>query len=243
MKIIAAYAIYTWTIGCFYLKNSLQSTLEHLRSIVLPLFAIALTITLAACATPQAPVVKAVYDFGPTLTPSVAASAPLMAASSPSSATATNAAPALGLADVDAVVALQSNSMFYRLGYANPQQLRPYALATWAMPPAQLLRTRLRDALSTRGPVVSTAEAAPAWQLRIELDEFSQWFDTPASSSGLVSLRASLMLGNIVSAQRSFSASAIAQTQDAIGGVNALTAASDDIAQQIVRWSTSIMLK
>jgi ABC-type uncharacterized transport system auxiliary subunit len=52
-----------------------------------------------------------------------------------------------------------------------------------------------------------------------------------------------LMLGNIVSAQRSFSASAIAQTQDAIGGVNALTAASDDIAQQIVRWSTSIMLK
>jgi cholesterol transport system auxiliary component len=241
MKIIAAYAINTWTTGYFYLKNNLQSTLEHLRSIVLPLLAIALTITLTACATPQAPVVKAVYDFGPTLTPSVAAS--LVATSSQSSTTATNAAPALGLADVDAVVALQSNSMFYRLGYANPQQLRPYALASWGMPPAQLLRTRLRDALSTRGPVVSTAEAAPAWQLRIELDEFSHWFDTPTRSSGLVSLSASLMLGNIVSAQRSFSASAIAQTQDAIGGVNALTAASDDIAQQIVRWSTSIMLK
>jgi len=241
MKMIAAYAIDIWTTRCFYIKNSLQSTLEHLRSIVLPLFAIALTITLAACATPQAPVVKAVYDFGPTLTPSVAAS--LVATSSQSSTTATNAAPALGLADVDAAVALQSNSMFYRLGYANPQQLRPYALASWGMPPAQLLRTRLRDTLSTRGPVVSTAEAAPAWQLRIELDEFSHWFDTPTSSSGLVSLRASLMLGNIVSAQRSFSASAIAQTQDAIGGVNALTAASDDIAQQIVRWSTSIMLK
>jgi cholesterol transport system auxiliary component len=238
MKKIAAYAVNTWTIGCFYLKNSRKSMLEHLRTIALPLLAIVLTITLAACATPQAPVVKAVYDFGPAL---ASVAAPLAAASSPISTTATSAAPALGLADVDAAVALQSNSMFYRLGYANPQQLRPYALASWGMPPAQLLRTRLRDALSTRGLVVSTAEAAPAWQLRIELDEFSHWFDTPASSSGLVSLRASLVKGGAVVAQRNFTARSAAPSQDAAGGARGLRLAADDVAQQVLQWVTLSM--
>jgi cholesterol transport system auxiliary component len=236
IKFIAACAINTWAIACFGLKNSLKQPLQHLlqqlpqhlqhlqqqrtagRYLAWPLAAL----LLSACATPQAPVAKAVYDFGPVL------SAPIAAPTAPW--------PALGLAEVQASAALQTNSMLYRLGYADAQQLRAYTQASWSMPPAQLLRARLRDALASRGPVLAADEGAPAWQLRVELDEFSQWFDSPARSSGLVRLRASVVQGNALLAQRSFSARASAPTQDAAGGVKALAAASDEAVQQLSEW-------
>lgn len=180
---------------------------------------------LVACATPQAPVAKAVYDLGFTAT---AAQAP-----------AAVALPALALADITTGAALDSTAMVYRLGYADAQQLRPYTLARWSMPPAQLLRLRLRDALSARGPVLGSAEGAPTWRLLVELDEFSHWFDAPTQSAAVVRLRATLLRNEQWAGQSTFNARANATSADAAGGVRAMALAVDDAVQQLAAWSAA----
>ena len=46
--------------------------------------------------------------------------------------------------------ALENMAVLYRLGYTDAQELRPYSKARWSMPPAQLLRQRLRERLGHR---------------------------------------------------------------------------------------------
>jgi cholesterol transport system auxiliary component len=125
--------------------------------------------------------------------------------------------------------------LLYRLQYADSQQLRPYALARWSVPPAQLVRARLRDALAAQMPVVSL-EGSTAWALHVELDEFSQLFASPEASQGLVRLRLSLMHQDKLVQQTSIVAQAPAPSPDAAGGVKALTAATDDAVRQISAW-------
>jgi cholesterol transport system auxiliary component len=182
------------------------------------------TLALIACAIPQAPQPRAVYDFGPVL-------------STPAT-TAALTGPAISLGSVEASAALESTQVLYRLAYADAQQLRPYAQARWSMPPAQLLRLRLRDALSARGAVGSVMGSADAsgWVLKVELDEFSHLFDSTTSSAGVVRLQASLHQGEKLVAQRSVLARANAPSLDAPGGVRALTAATDDAVQQLSSW-------
>jgi cholesterol transport system auxiliary component len=214
MYFIAACALFYWARARFVIKNR-------------AFWAFGVAVCVAGCATPQAPVAKAVYDFGPSL-------------SAPAAATATPL-PALVLAEIDANTALESPAVVYRLDYADTQQLRPYTLARWSMPAAQLVRLRLRDALSTRGPVLSTSEGGAAWLLKVELDEFSQLFDTPSSSAGVVRLRATLLRSGTLVAQRSLLARAPAPSADAAGGVRALTQATDDAVQQLGNWITQLM--
>ena len=183
----------------------------------------AAALSLSACAVPQAPATKRVYDFGPT---TAAAAAPGASAF----------AGPLALAEIEAPLALDSTALHYRLAYANAQELRPYALARWSMPPAQLVQQRVRARLSTLGPVLVPGEGVPAHTLRIELEEFSQQFDAPGSSQGLVQLRATLLKGTALVAQRSFSATAPAASADAAGGVSALAAATEDAASQLSAW-------
>jgi cholesterol transport system auxiliary component len=186
---------------------------------------------IAGCATPQAPVAKAVYDFGPALVgqPGSAAATPQMPL------LAATQVP-LALADIEANGALEGLGVSYRLAYADAQQLRSYALARWSMPPAQLLRLRLRDALSQRGPVLGTTDTAAGWLLKVELDEFNQVFASADSSSAVVRMRATLLHANTLVAQRSVQAQALAPSLDAAGGVRALTLASDDAVAQLASW-------
>jgi cholesterol transport system auxiliary component len=80
----------------------------------------------------------------------------------------------------------------------------------------------------------------PLHHLRLELEEFSQLFDTPEASSGVLRLRATLTQrgasGEALLAQRSFIARQSAPTADASGGVHALTVATDQVAQDIEAW-------
>jgi cholesterol transport system auxiliary component len=177
---------------------------------------------LAACSTPQPPSPKAVYDFGVSI------------AATPASSAAVRSTP-VALPEMEAGAGLDSPALLYRLQYQDAQQLRPYAQARWSVPPAQLVRARLREALSTQGPVLPQEGIAP-WTLRVELDEFSQVFATPESSQGLVRLRASLFKGEQLASQTSIVTRAPAPTQDAAGGVRALTAATDDAVRQIAIW-------
>jgi cholesterol transport system auxiliary component len=125
--------------------------------------------------------------------------------------------------------------------YADAQQLRPYAQARWSMSPAQLLRQRLRELLGQRRSVLSPVDAvAPGTlALRLELEEFSQLFDSNQSSSGLVRVRATLSRSGSTPkplAQTSFVVQRPASSADAKGGVQALALASDALVLQIDQW-------
>jgi len=152
--------------------------------------------------------------------------------------------PALVLAEVDATSALDTTAVLYRLAYSDAQQLRPYAQARWSMPPAQLLRQRLRENLGQNRMVLGQGEGVaaghPALTLRVALEEFSQFFETAEKSHGLVRMRATLSHHGAgierVLAQRSFVVQRQAGSADAAAGVRALTEASDAVIADLAQW-------
>lgn len=194
--------------------------------------ALLLAATLAGCGTSSA-TRSAVYDFGPGATQPAIGNrmAPL--------------AP-LVLAEVETSVALEGNAVLYRLAYSDAQQLRPYAQARWTMPPAQLLRLRLRELLGQRRSVLTPADAvAPGTlALRLELEEFSHYFASAHSSSGLVRMRATVSRTGSPAkplAQTSFVLQKPAATLDAAGGVQALAQASDALIAQLDAWLQQVV--
>lgn len=191
---------------------------------------------LGACSVVEKPVRAVAYDFGP-------------GARATSEALSENGRGTIALADVEAASALEGTALLYRLAYANAQQLQPYALARWSMPPAQLLAQRLRETLGQQQPVLRQGDAQlltaqPARRLQLELDEFSQVFDAPGSSVGLVRVNATVVqsdaAGDRLLAQRRFVAQSPAPSADAAGGVRALAAASDQLATDIASWLNTL---
>src|SRR5512133_3789954 len=191
---------------------------------------------LAGCsAIPDKPVRAALYDFGPTV---AAAAAPAPGAP----------LPALVLADIETTSALDGTAILYRLGYSDDHQLRPYAQARWSAPPPQLVRQRLRLRLARERAVLDLGESAALARnngaaprvLRIGLEEFSQLFESPASSAGLLRLRVTLLentpAGEKLLAQRDFSVREAAPSADAAGGARALAAATARAADDITQW-------
>lgn len=205
----------------FGIKMPLTPVWPGLWGLVWPLAGAAVLTGCSAFAPP--PPRATTYDFGP-----------------PPATAAANAGAALALGEVDAPSALDNTAVLYRLGYADAQQPRPYAQARWSMAPAQLVRQRLRDQLSQTRPVLNPGEATAQRTLRVELEEFSQWFDSPSASSGRVRLRATLLestpSGEKLLAQRNIAAQRPASSADAAGGVRALTAATDAAIAEIDQW-------
>jgi len=197
--------------------------------------AAAVALALAGCAAvPDKPVRATVYDFGPGPTaPAVAAVAPL--------------APIV-LADIESSSALDSSAVLYRLGYSDAHQLQPYAHARWSASPPQLIRQRLREEIGQSRPVLDPTESAALARigpgmprvLRVEVEEFSQYFDSPGKSSGLLRLRATLLEntpgGEKLLGQRHIVKREPAPSADAAGGVRALAAATDAAAAEIGQW-------
>lgn len=198
--------------------------------------ALMIAATLAACsAIPDKPVRATVYDFGPTPVGTSAAVQP-------------PTLPALVVADVEVTGALDGSAVLYRLGYADEHQLRPYSQARWSAPPPQLIRQRLRQRLGLERPVLDLGESAGLAReggaaprvLRMGLEEFSHLFETQERSWGVLRLRVTLLentpAGERLLAQRTFVARQPAPSADAPGGVRALTAATDTVAQEIAQW-------
>ena len=191
---------------------------------------------LAGCSVIDKPSRSTLYDFGPG------------ALAGPPGVPAPALAP-LAIADIaTAGGALDNQAVLYRLGYLDAQQLRPYSQARWSMPPAQLLRQRLRERLGQQRVVLNAREGvalnrsqnASLPLLRLELEEFSQLFSAPDASAGLVRLHATLVeitpAGERLVAQRTVAVQRSAATPDAAGGVRALTAASDAAIDELDQW-------
>jgi cholesterol transport system auxiliary component len=201
-----------------------------------PLYAIAIgAVLLSACATPDKPVRSMQYDFGSVTADAAPARAGAML-------------PPIVLGDVAAAGSLEGSLMFYRLGYADGHQLRPYAQARWSAPPPQLIRQRLRQKIGEDRPVLDPSEGAALAReggalpraLRLELEEFSHLFESPSRSWGVVRLRASLFestpAGERLVGQRGIVSRQPAPTPDASGGVRGLAAATDAAADEIRQW-------
>lgn len=203
-----------------------------------------LLLTLGACALPDKPERPTVFDFGP-------------GALQPVPSTRLAPLPPMALADPQATGPLESTQIWYRLAYANVRELRPYTQSRWAVPPTQLVRQRLREALGQRRTVVSgndpaaigrLGEGRPTdpWPLllRVELEEFSQVFDTPASSQASLRLHATLTqpgpMGERLLAQRTVQLQRPAPTADATGAVAGLADATDAAVADIVQWLATV---
>lgn len=188
------------------------------------LAALVFTLGLGGCAVPERAAAPKLYDFGAVAGAATAAPA--------------GERPALALRIV-ATPALEGQAMLYRLAYADEAQLRAYALARWSMPPADLLQQRLRESLGARYLVLGPGEGAGR-VLRLELEEFSQRFETAERSVGQLRLRATWLqvtpVGERAMAQRSVAVQRPAASADAPGGVRALAAASEAAAQELTQW-------
>ena len=196
---------------------------------------------LAGCsALPDKPVRASLYDFGPGN----------LTAQPTTRQAALRALPALAIDDISTSGgALDNQAVLYRLAYRDAQELRPYTLARWAMPPAQLVRQRLREQLGQQRNIFDargglalnrSQNAVLPLLLRLDLDEFSHVFTAPDTSVGLIRLRATLIeqatSGEKLIAQRSVVVQRPAPSADAPGGVRALTAATDAAIEEIDVW-------
>lgn len=180
---------------------------------------------LAACSsTPVAP--TALYDFG--LAPTSTAGARLPTA--------------LRVADVAGPGWMDGNAIYYRLAYAQSQRTDAYANSRWVESPVSLFDARLRNAAAARGQVVGyPTPDVPS--LRVELVDFSQVFDRADASRGVVRLRATVSLARGVIDQRVVQAEAPAPSPDAVGGVTALTHASDKAIGEVLDWVAHLSLE
>lgn len=178
---------------------------------------------------PDAPI--ATYDLGlPPITPGTGT--PLLAP--------------LSVAPVAAPAWLNSSEIVYRLLYQDPARSRSYGYSRWVAPPAALLTQRVRQQLDLVAAVASTNDGVTSqYVLRMELEEFTQVFDTPNSSRALVRLRAILIdaPSRKLLAQRTFSVEGPARTPDASGAVSGLSEASDGALHALLEWLNGEMSK
>ena len=185
------------------------------------------SVVLAACAAPGAQREKeATSDFG---LPAAAVAKPVSISGS------------VLVSEVAAPEWLDSPGLVYRLVYDDDARTRIYARSRWTAPPASLVTQRLRAAVAaaTGGRLVLPEDAASAdWVLRVELEAFSQVFETPDRSRALVRMRATLVrtAARQVVAQRTFGSELAATSANAPGGARALARGADEVVDAIVVW-------
>lgn len=159
-----------------------------------------------------------------------------LAGSLPGDVSRDTRAPAISLRSVDVVAPswLDAPAMQYRLAYADPARRASFAESRWVAPPPELLEQSLRKSI----PAAETRIAPGACRLQIEVDEFVQVFDSPQSSSGVIELRAALLVSraDVLVARKTFRATRPAPSADARGGVAALAAATNDVSGAIRDW-------
>lgn len=188
----------------------------------------AATLDLTACASGPAPVNPAYFDLGPVGAPLAApAGAPL---------------PVPLKVAVDAPGWLDSASIYYRLPAGDGSQARAYANSRWLAPPPVLFADHLRVRLARQGKVLDAGDPVAVPLLKIDLNEFTQYFDGPSASHGVVLLRASVFNKGQLAGQTTIRSERPAPSADAAGGAAALAAASTAAQDALVQWLATLPL-
>jgi cholesterol transport system auxiliary component len=139
---------------------------------------------------------------------------------------------------------LESNAIVYRLNYQDAARQLNYANSRWAAPVASLVAQRLRAQLAAASDsgIVNIADSARAdYALRVELEEFSQVFDTADATRAVIVARASLVnvARRSLQAQKTFTIDRPAAGANAESGVRALSAGSAELVDAIVAWTAA----
>ena len=105
----------------------------------------------------------------------------------------------------------------------------------------RLLLAAQRPLLGSLDNVVANAQQQPTALLKVEIEDFSQIFDSERNSRGVVQLRATLMGmdakgSNILLGQRAFAAQVPATSADAAGGAKAIATAADQALAELNSW-------
>ncbi|MDR1276011.1 MAG: ABC-type transport auxiliary lipoprotein family protein [Candidatus Accumulibacter sp.] len=179
-------------------------------------FALCALFSLSACVgLPEASAPLAQYDFG----------LPVEGAGS--------VAAKLGLS-VRTPAWFDSLYVDYRLIATAPLERREYATSRWAANPGVLLSRRLRQRMGFS--TETSADARTSCVLRVDLNEFSQIFDSSNESHALLEADARLFGGNKLLAQRRFSVKRASSAPDARGGVEALVASVGQFSNELESW-------
>jgi len=197
-------------------------------------------VLVAGCAAPAPSGALARFDLGPPTMPASAAAGANGAVGANAPASDVAAAGAQHLSPLKVVVNapswLDSDMIYYRLPASEGDQARVYANSRWLASPARLFGDRLRAALSVDRAVLAAGDPAAAPALRVELEEFAQYFDSTSASHGVVQVRATLFDGPKLLAQTTLRSQAPAGSADAAGGARALATASDAVQKQLIQW-------
>lgn len=134
---------------------------------------------------------------------------------------------------------LDSDGIVYRLLYDGVAQPKSYAMSRWAAEPASLIAERLRSRLAAaaRGVISPAFGARSDYTLRVELEDFSQYFKAPGQSRALLRARVTLLASDprVLLAQRVFEIERAAEP-NAPGAVKALADANEAFIDQLVPW-------
>jgi len=136
--------------------------------------------------------------------------------------------------EVKAPAWFDSLNVDYRLAYEDSLKQREYSGSRWAANPGVLIAQYLRQQLGTAS--INSSLTADCL-LRVELQEFSQVFDSPQQSRGL--LQASVTLSSAkrqLLAERQLIVEKPAASADASGGVKALVGTVSDLGLQLSEW-------
>ena len=90
---------------------------------------------------------------------------------------------------------------------------------------------------------MSPRQRARGVSLRLELEDFSQVFDSVDASRGVIVARASMvnLARRTLNAQKTFSVEKPASAANAEGGVRALSAAGNELVDAVVAWAAATL--
>ena len=202
-------------------RTMTSNFLARMRGLLAPTILLAFAASLAGCSiAPGSRTPATTYDFGPfqAVTPA--------------------AAPPLVVHETTAPAWLDSPGIVYRLAYTNLAEPRVYGNSRWVSPPPNLFSQRLR---ATSVGLAPTDGVRADHALRVDLLEFSQTFDAPDRSRGVLRLRATLSRSGALVAQRTLAIERPATANDAAGGARALTEAADAAAAELSTWVRGAM--
>ena len=266
IKIVATYALWTRARGLF---DASKQVFSAFLAPVACLTSSAVLAVLAGCsALPDKPVRPTVYDFGPGAVAAQPANRmaplPTLALDEVQASAALDSTAVLyrlAYADAQALKPYAQARWSMSPAQLLRQRLREHlglrravlnsgegsasggpaatvaSVATGATSPNS---TTASAAPSAATAAAATTSATPPVLLRVELEEFSQLFESPTASTGLLRLRATALhaspQGEKLLGQRSFIVQRPAPSADAAGGVRALTAATDAVVEEIDQW-------
>lgn len=182
---------------------------------------------LSACSTATAPAMRH-FDLGIPVTTNVEHNTKTQAI-------------AIKLAEVESSPLLSSDAMWYRFTNKNAQELRSFAESKWSMQPAQLVQQNTHRFLMQQGfLVVSSSDGIKDLPLlKLNLDEFAQYFSSEQTSAAVLHIRANLIHKQTLLAQQQFQIHIPSASADAAGGAQAMQLAQNQFMQELRTWLRS----